>query len=333
MGIGLVIPFIAALLLFAVGFVIITVSAISRSKTFSLKRRILLWGKMLGMGMFIVCMLLWLVGAAIQMCYGGNTDGGRINGGRYYLENHGKYAEVSKDAWNLVATTEYYFGFRCWAVGALGMAAFFVLGRIEKGRFPSSLAEAFDFPDPQPCEMLQESANVTFQDNVYEANQENACETGQSNTCEAKSDKSCAKIWRWTPLTALGYLGIALLIILLPIHPFFAMCGTVLIGFIVVVICMFCIFLFRSRIADMLLTLAVGTGFALPGALLAWWLLDILLDPMQDNKLEGAIAMGFGAIAMMAIGCSTVTAALIYSFGRNHSIESKAEQPRRQDHE
>lgn len=149
MGIVFVLPFLAAVLLFAIGVCIIATVAISQSGAMSLRGRIALWCKLCGIGVFIVCTFLWLVGAAIEMSYGGSTDGGRIDGDRYFLVSHGKYTEVSKDIWDFVARTEYWLGSRCWVVGAIGMVTFVLVGLLEKGRIVTNLAEGFGVADTQ----------------------------------------------------------------------------------------------------------------------------------------------------------------------------------------
>ena len=147
MGFVCFLPFLAVLLLFAVGIGIIAIGAIHQSRSMTLPQRLRLWAKLLGLALFVLGTFLWLVGHGISMSYGGYTYDGKIEDGRYYLEYKGDFIEVSKETWDYLETVESALGHRWMLLGALGMAAFVILGFCEKGRLVTTAAEAFDVTD------------------------------------------------------------------------------------------------------------------------------------------------------------------------------------------
>ena len=57
------------------------------------------WANTLGMTLFFVAMVNFTVFWIASLILGGDAIGGKIDNGRYYLSNKGKYAEVSHGVW------------------------------------------------------------------------------------------------------------------------------------------------------------------------------------------------------------------------------------------
>ena len=242
------------------------------------------------------------------------SDGGLINGQYYFNWHDEKYTLVTQQTWKRAWFLEQLSQYCLWVpIGVL--CASYVIRFVKR---PASFADMYVFPEPCPVADLSTDNTIT----------------NQGDACDPTHSDSCSDVWRWTPVTALGYLGLAGVISILPIHPFFFLFVTVFIIFVIVVICMLCIVLFQSRIAYGILTLAIGTGFAMSGATIAWWLFCVICDPLQQNKLDLVIVLGFTSLACLAIGCSTVTATLLWLLEKNNPSNTKADQqPHIRNHE
>ena len=78
-----------------------------------------------------------------------------------------------------------------------------------------------------------------------------------------------------------------------------------------------CMFFIPVRVAYPLQWLAAGSGFAIAGASLLWWIIGIALFPEVNNKFEISLLLGFWGGAFLLVGSSSVTAILLGFFGES----------------
>lgn len=95
----------------------------------------------------------------------------------------------------------------------------------------------------------------------------------------------------------------------LPIHPFILLAAMILVP---PAFSLLSPLVLPARIRGPIDALLYGSSFALIGGTQAWWLVSLLNNPAQQNKLELALGMGFFALAFLVVGSSIVAAALLY---------------------
>ena|SRR5205807_9864470 len=131
---------------------------------------------------------------------------------------------------------------------------------------------------------------------------------------------SSATIWRWTPLTALGFLIAGRALFSITPNPFVTVAPLIALAGGVALIARFV----RPLRGGWMDATALSIAFANAGAWLAWTTLSVLTDPDQSKKPEVAIAMGFFALALLSIGCSVFTAVILSLVARRRERERRA---------
>jgi hypothetical protein len=134
-------------------------------------------------------------------------------------------------------------------------------------------------------------------------------------------------MWIWTPRNMLAFLGLSWVLQILVPHPLLELAAPIPVAFVLSGVSMVFI---RSQIASAVNTLAVGSGFGLTGATLAWWLFYLLTNSQQEDKLELGIVLGFASSVCLLLGSLLVTALLVGFRYRNEirllqSCQSKAD--------
>jgi hypothetical protein len=57
------------------------------------------WLNRLGIILFFIAFFNFAVFWIVAVCIGGDAISGKVENGRYYVANHGRYTEVSREVW------------------------------------------------------------------------------------------------------------------------------------------------------------------------------------------------------------------------------------------
>jgi hypothetical protein len=93
------VPMLAGLAVFAAGCVLIARQVFSRWGALSRRERLHVITFFSALAVFLGALLNFTVFCLVGMAIGGTAVTGKVEGGRYYVANHGRLTEVSREVW------------------------------------------------------------------------------------------------------------------------------------------------------------------------------------------------------------------------------------------
>ena len=133
----------------------------------------------------------------------------------------------------------------------------------------------------------------------------------ETNTQDDKGHESrfsSGRVWKWTPLTCIVFIGLGRVAYSIPVDPLTAITTAFL---ILISIFLISQFLLPPQIGGPLALFITGSIGAMTGSIIAWLLISLLQDPTQQNILELTISLGFAALSLLLVGGSITTLVII----------------------